>query len=115
MADTDNKTNNLEIRKMLKESILSDELKSKFAAILEDMNEEEKFELIQIIEESNKAKEEHEAARKGKLARINAALEKHLRDVMHEEERNVRTEFENLEKSEDEAEIKELETELNNL
>ena len=115
MADAKTQITDMELRKMLAESILSDETKEKFAAVLEDMNEEEKFQLIQIIEEGNKAKDDYEKERIEKLARINAALEKHLADVTREEEKYAREEFEKLEKEEDGNAMAELENQLNDL
>jgi len=115
MADTQTQITDMQLRKMLKESVLSDELKKKFAGVIEDMNDEEKFELIQIIEEGSKARDEHEAKRIDKLARINVALKKHLADVAREEQKYAREQFEVLEKKEDETEMATLENELKNL
>lgn len=104
-----------EIKKMLTKSILSDELKTAYLALLADMTEEEKAELVRIVEEGNEAKKEYEEERLEKLARLNAALEKHLKNSLREEEKYAREQFEAFEETEDKAEMKELEKEINDL
>jgi hypothetical protein len=115
MADTIAKITIQNIKKMLKESILSDELKTAYLEVLADMNEEEKAELIRIIEEGNTAKAGYEEERLGHLARINKALKKHLADSQHEEEKYVREQFEAFEGKEEEEEMKDVEQEINQL
>lgn len=104
-----------ELKKMLAESILSDELKAAYTEVLAEMNDEEKTELIRIIEEGNRAKTEYEKDRVEHLARINVALKKHLQDVIRKEEKHAREEFEQFEHKEDEKELKTLEQEINQL
>ena len=104
-----------ELKKMLSTSVLSDELKAAYSKVLSEMNDEEKAELIRIIEEGNKAKTEYGKERVEHLARINVALKKHLQDVQHKEDKYAREQFEQFEHKEDEEELKTLEQEINQL
>jgi len=104
-----------ELKKMLAESILSDELKTAYGDVLDKMNDEEKSELIVIIEEGNKAKISYDGQRLEKLARLNVALEKHLQNITHKEERYIREEFETFDNKKNEAEMNNIEQEINNL
>ena len=115
MADTKTQITNTELKKMLEKSILSEETKKNFAAVLEDMNDEEKTELIQIIEEGNKAKDDYEKERNEKLIKLNTALEKHLQKSLHEEGEYIREQFETVGKEEDQKEMADIEQEINNL
>lgn len=115
MTDTKIQITTEELKKMLTESILSEELKTDFAAVLNDMTEEEKTELIQIIENGNKATAEAENERNGKLIKLNTALEKYLQKTLREEGKYIREQFETAGKEEDKKEMENVETELNNL
>ncbi len=100
---------------MLAESILSDELKTAYGDVLDKMNDEEKAELIVIIEEGSKAKANYEDQRIEKLARLNAALKTHLQNSLHEEEKYIREQFEAFDNKEEKVEMDELEKEINDL
>ena len=104
-----------ELKIMLTESILSDELKNAYIGILPEMNDEEKTQLVKIIEEGNKAKTAYEAERLEKLARLNAALEKHLKDSLRDEEKYVRMQFEQADGQEEKDELNNLEQQIKKL
>jgi hypothetical protein len=104
-----------ELKKRLAESFLSDETKNAFAGVLTEMNDDEKTELIKIIEEGTKAKTDYEAKRLENLARLNTALQKHLQDSLREEEKYVRTQFEQMEHQEDDEELNNIEQQLKTL
>lgn len=104
-----------ELKKMLDESFLSAETKNAFTDLLADMNDDEKTQLIKIIEEGNNAKTTYETERLEKLARLNAALKKHLQDVTQKENRYIREEFEKFGSQEDEQEMQNIEEQIKNL
>lgn len=115
MTDTTTKITIEELKKMLAESILSEEMKTAYGDVLDKMNDEEKSELIVIIEDGNKAKISYDGQRLEKLARLNVALEKHLQDITHKEAKYIREAFETFDNKENEAEMQNLEQEINNL
>lgn len=115
MADTVTQITNEELKKMLDESILSDELKTGYAKVMDQMTDEEKSELIGIIQESNKAMAQGEEERISKLQELNSALDKHLQNSVREEKRYIRQEVEVFEASEEKKEIEDVEQELNAL
>jgi hypothetical protein len=104
-----------ELKKMLTESFLSNEMKNAYAGVLANMNDEEKTQLVAIIEEGNKARTTYEADRYEQLAKLNSALEQHLKDALREEGKYARDQFEQMGGQEDSEEISTLEQQINNL
>ena len=104
-----------DLQDLINGSILSDELKAAYNKVLPEMTEEEKNELRKIIKEGNAAKAKHDEERLEKLARLNTALEKHLQDVSHKEEKYIRDEFEKFDNEQDAEEMQTLEQTINNL
>lgn len=104
-----------DIKKMLIESVLSDEQKKAFSEVIELMNESEKNELINIIESGAKEKMEFENQKKDKLAELNSTLEKHLTKSGIEEDKYIRDEFESFDKQEENNQLQTLEKEMNQL
>lgn len=104
-----------DLKKMLAESFLSDELKNTYIGVLPVMNDEEKIQLVRIIEEGNNAKSVYEAERLDKLAHLNTALEKHLKDALREEGKYIRDQFEQADGKEEKDELNNLEQQINTL
>jgi hypothetical protein len=104
-----------QLQKKLKESFLSDDVKASYEEVLEQMNDDEKTELLDILEAGEKAKTDYAKDRLEKLARLNAALKKHLQNSIREEEKYIREQFETLEVKEEKEEMAELEKEINAL
>lgn len=115
MAETTLQITVEELKKMLAESFLSDELKTAYAGVLDQMTDDEKTQLAEIIEEGNKAKTDYEKQRLEQLARLNAALEKHLKNVLRNEQKYIRTQFEQLGSQDDKEELNNIENLLTNL
>ena len=61
------------------------------------MSEEEKAELIRIIQESHQAEAEFKDQKLDKLVSLNEALKTHLHNSLHDEEKYIREEFEAFE------------------
>ena len=104
-----------ELKKMLAGSILSDETKNAFTKVLADMTDDEKTQLAKIIEEGNKAKTVYEDQRLTLLAKLNTALEKHLKDTLRDEGKYIRDQFEQLGNKEDTEELNNIEQQIKNL
>ncbi|MFH0837774.1 MAG: hypothetical protein V1880_00725 [Patescibacteria group bacterium] len=104
-----------DLKKMLARSTLSDELKTAYGEVLEQMNDEEKAQLKKIIEDGNSAKTEYEKQRLENLARMNIALDKHLKDVLREEQKYIRDQFEQMDGQEEKEELNNIEQEIKNL
>lgn len=100
------------IKKMLTESVFSDETKKAYLNVLGQMTEEEKRELMKIMEEGSKAKSDYEIQKSERLAKLNAALEKHLKETARNQNKYARDQFENLGKEEDGSLIQLLEEEI---
>ena len=115
MTDTTIQITSEELKKMLAESELSDELKKEFATVIDKMTGEEKTELIQIIENEKKAITENEKERTEKLIKLNMALEKHLEESLREEGKYIREQFEATGAEDDKKEMADIEQEINNL
>ncbi|MBN2306922.1 hypothetical protein JXD20_02960 [Candidatus Peregrinibacteria bacterium] len=115
MTDTKTTITTDQLRKMLNESILSEELKTNFNEILEVMDNEGKAQLLKIIEESNAARATYEKEHDEKMVKLNTALEKHLKNNIREEEKYIREEFEAYGKELEEKEMQDVEQTINNI
>lgn len=118
MAETTTQITAEELKKMLDESNLSAEMKTGYGEVLDQMTNEEKFELVRIMNEKNEAEVEYmkeSEERIQQLAKLNAALEKHLANSLRDEEKNIREEFQKIGEQEDKEEMQEIESEINQL
>lgn len=107
-----------ELRKMLEESNLSAEMKTAYGEVLGIMTDDEKNQLIAIIQEKKKAEEDFEEnaeKRNEQLAKLNLALEKHLANTLRDEVKLIREDFEKEGKKDEEKEMEKLENELDQL
>lgn len=104
-----------ELKKLLEESFLSAELKASYAELLGEMTDDEKTQLVSILEQGKKAKADFDKNRIEQLARLNRALEKHLKDVSHEEGKYARDQFESMGRREDEQDLKLIEEQITKL
>ena len=104
-----------DLTKLIKDSTLSEGLKTAYLKVLPDMTDDEKTELRNIIEEGRIAKAKYNEDRVKKLTLLNEALKKHLQEVSHKEQKYIRQEFEAFDAKEDEQEMKNLEQEINSL
>ena len=111
MTETKTKITEEEIIEQIRKSRLEEEQKKDLSELVDKMTEEEREELLNIIDESNKVTKEHEG-KKEKLAELNKEYMKKLNALTHKESQYVREEFEKFDKKESAGEMKEVEKEM---
>ncbi|MBU0577926.1 hypothetical protein KJ742_07405 [Patescibacteria group bacterium] len=100
-----------ELLDQIRKSHLEEEQKKDLGDLVDKMTEEERNELLSIIDESNKVAEEHEGEDE-KLAELNKEYMEKLNALSHKESKYVREEFEKFDKKESVGEMKEVEKEM---
>ena len=107
-----------ELIQKLKESYIPIEMQEKFFSIIPKMNDDEKNELLLLIQES-KAIQLQEKINKEKyqksLAKINAQYKTQINTIQKETMDNAIKEIENAEKDEELNNLEFLENEINNI
>lgn len=118
MADTSTQINNDELALKLHESHLDEDQKNEFIRLLPEMSNEDKEHLMGLIEQSQnvKAKEDKaEAEYQTNLKTLNDEYGKRMEEMENGLETEILQEYEKADKKEGEEELKDLESELDNI
>lgn len=112
MADTTNEITNEELLKQLKESPLSAEQKNELETLIPDMTDEEKKELLGLIEQANEdiapAKEEYQK----NLADLNEKNQTEIEKLNREQNEEALKTMEGIDKKTSTEALKEMESEI---
>lgn len=93
-------------------SHLREDQKKDLSGLVTEMTEEERTELLNLIEKSNADADDFETKKKEKLAALNKEHIDKLNEAAHHESEYVRSEFEKFDKEESAEEMKEVEAAL---
>lgn len=118
MPDTTTKLTDEQLIKKLAESFLPFESKLEISPLIPVMNEAERTELLELIEQSEQIESERknfeEQYQQG-LAELNAQYTQKMDQMVKDESNHAREEFEKLTSEGEEKELEELESALNNI
>lgn len=115
MANTTTKITDDELRTKLKESHLEKAHKDELRALIPDMPEADRNQLLKLIAQSHKVKEQEDKAKaemQPALKKLNAKYDKKMDQLGKELNKKVRKDYEGFKKGEEEKELEEMEAEF---
>lgn len=115
MDNVKTKITNEELRAKLKESYLEQSQKDELQALIPDMSEEDRNQLLSLIAQSHEVKAQEDkgnAEMQPALKELNAKYDQKMNQLVRTLSSKVRTDYEELGKSSEKEELQALETEL---
>ncbi|MFH1012702.1 MAG: hypothetical protein V1760_03050 [Candidatus Peregrinibacteria bacterium] len=101
-----------DLLRKIKTSVLADDQKRELEALLPEMTEGEQRELSALIDKSVQDMIKADPELQKKIVALNEEYDQKLQELVHEQNRTVRQEFEKLEKDSEAGAVKDLEGEM---
>jgi type I site-specific restriction-modification system R (restriction) subunit len=112
MTETNNTLTNEQLKEKLSASSFTDEMKQKLEGIIPSMDENERNQLIDILNREETERSTFEEEKLKKLAKLNEEFQEKVNQTEHEEGKYARENFETFDKDQNEKELANFDKEI---